>query len=143
MAECKEHKLIADTLLISKGKVMLVKYKDTSSFDNQKGWFIPDDSLNEFEHPEAGAKRILREQTGAKAPKVTLGFIESIGHGTWHMIFHYYLEVARPPAIRLGKNVAQAKWFDLGKLPAAAEFSHHGWGRGIIAQIQKQRKSAK
>ena len=143
MAECKEHKLIADTLLISKGKVLLVKYKDTSKFNNQKGWYIPDDSLNDLEHPEAAAKRILREQAGIKASKVSFGFIESLGHGAWHMIFHYYVEVARPPAVKPGANVKQAEWFDLRKLPPAAEFSHHGWGRSIIAQIQKQRKAAK
>src|SRR6266571_2526415 len=107
MPACEVHKLIADVLPVSEGKVLLVKYRDTKPYEGQAGWFIPDDYMKEPEHPESAAGRILYEQAGIKAKGLELGMIESFGHGTWHLIFHYKAELPRAPRVKAGKNVAE------------------------------------
>ena len=88
---CQVHKLVADVCFIADRKVLLVRYKDTSGYDGEQGWFLPDDYLRHAEHPEEAAHRLLREQTAIEVPQLSLGPIESFeGHGYWHLIFHYY-----------------------------------------------------
>src|SRR2546425_1540735 len=89
--ECTVHKLVADIAVLADRQVLLVRYKDTRSYDGQQGWFLPDDYLMFVEHPDEAAARILREQVGMAAPRITLDHIESFGGGktAWHLIFHY------------------------------------------------------
>ena len=129
------HKLIVDALVVSKGKVLLVKYADTKPYDGQTGWFIPDDYMKEPEHPESTAARILYEQAGLKVKNVDLGLIESFAHGAWHLIFHYKIEIKDAQAVKKGKNVAEAKWFPVDKLPPREECAHHGWAHDIVAKL--------
>jgi hypothetical protein len=46
---CRVHKLVADVCLIRDGEVMLVRYLNTSGYDGEPGWFLPDDLRGE--HP--------------------------------------------------------------------------------------------
>ena len=96
---CQEHKLVADVAVISRGEVVLVKYKDPRRYDGQTGWFLPDDFLKHGEHPEQAAARIVKEQIGhaSRAPK--LAFVESFGNGAWHLIFHYRVDSDRKPRV--------------------------------------------
>src|SRR3989442_7932585 len=89
--ECTVHKLVADIAVLADRQVLLVRYKDTRSYDGQQGWFLPDDYLMFVEHPDEAAARILREQVGMAAPRVPLGHIESFGGGQTplHLIFPY------------------------------------------------------
>src|SRR2546427_10357628 len=89
--ECTVHKLVADIAVLADRQVLLVRYKDTRSYDGQQGWFLPDDYLMFVEHPDEAAARILREQVGMAAPRITLDHIESFGGGTTprHLIFPY------------------------------------------------------
>src|SRR2546426_12552082 len=89
--ECTVHKLVADIAVLADRQVLLVRYKATRSYDGQQGWFLPDDYLMFVEHPDEAAARILREQVGMAAPRITLDHIESFGGGTtaWHLIFPY------------------------------------------------------
>ncbi len=132
---CTTHKLIADVLMVAEGKVLLVKYKDTKAYEGQAGWFIPDDYLKEPEHPDTAAARILYDQAGFKVAKLDLGFIESFGHGAWHLIFHYKAQLAKTPKVKPGANVAEAKWFQVGKLPPREECAHHGWAHDVIEKL--------
>ena len=132
---CKSHKLVADLALISGGQVLMVKYMDTAKYDGQAGWFLPDDTMREPEHPDAAAMRIIYEQVGVKAKKVDLGFIESFSHGMWHLIFHYRAEVAKKPTLKMGANVAEAKWFPLNALPPKEECAHHGWAHEVLEKL--------
>jgi ADP-ribose pyrophosphatase YjhB (NUDIX family) len=132
---CDTHKLIVDTLVIAEGKVLLVKYKDTKPYEGQTGWFIPDDYMKEPDHPDTTASRVLYEQAGIKAEKIELGFIESFSHGAWHLIFHYKTEIAKAPKVKPGTNIAEARWFPIGKLPPRDECSHHGWAHDVIEKL--------
>ena len=136
--ECTVHKLVTDVAALTAGKVLLVRYKDVAKYDNQKGWFLPDDYLNFDEHPGDAAKRILVEQAGISADGPELGLIESFSggpSGAWHLVFHYKVELVRPPRIRPGANVAAAKWFPIDGLPPREEISHGGWAADVLQGI--------
>src|SRR3989442_15944209 len=79
--ECTVHKLVTDIAVLADRQVLLVRYKDTRSYDGQQGGFLPDDYLMFVEHPDEAAARILREQGGVAAPRITLDHIESFGGG--------------------------------------------------------------
>jgi ADP-ribose pyrophosphatase YjhB (NUDIX family) len=139
MSQCSIHKLIAGVVVTAGGKALLLKYKDAGRHDGETGWFQPDDTLSDFEDPERGAARVLREPLGLEAKALTLGLFESFkGHdGTHHLMFNYRAEFSKPPALKLGKNVAEAKWFHLRKMPPREEFAHHGWALDVITRVTK------
>lgn len=135
MKECAVHKLVADVALFAEGKVLMVKYKDVSKYDNQRGWFLPDDYLAYLEHPDNAAKRILKEQAGSAFPELHLAFIESFGNGWWHLVFHYVAELDKVPNSTPGENVSAMEWFLLDKLPEPSQVAHHGWGLDVLNQM--------
>ena len=128
---CTVHKLVADIAVFAGRNVLLVRYRDLTRYDGQKGWFLPDDFLAHEEHPEEAAKRIAREQTGIGLRDVRLSHIESFGNGSWHLIFHY---TANVPAstITPGPNIAAIEWFEPTKLPARSDFAHDGWAIDVL-----------
>ena len=130
-------KLVADVALFAGDQVLLVKYEDTSRYDGQKGWFLPDDYLEQVEHPRDAAARIVREQAGFEPEDLELADIESFGNGAWHLIFHFRgsLPEAAPPT--QGDNVAAAGWFALDSLPPAEEVAHHGWAFETLAKVRR------
>lgn len=134
-AACGVHKLVADVAAVSGGKVVLVRYRDASKYDNQKGWFLPDDYLEHGEHPAEAARRILREQTGIAFKVPALTHIESFGNGAWHLIFHHKAELPKASRVRAGANVAEAKWFPLDALPPRKKVSHGGWAIDVLEKI--------
>ena len=132
---CTVHRLVADVAAVSGGKVLLVRYRDATKYDGQKGWFLPDDFLNFDEHPADAAVRILREQAGISTESPTLGHLESFAggpSGAWHLIFHYKAELARAPRVRPGANVASADWFPTARLPPKKEIAHGGWAADVL-----------
>ena len=134
---CDQHSLIADVTLLAEGKVLLVRYKDANKYDHEKGWFLPDDALIHLEHPEAGAKRILKEQLNFNEVQPTLQYIESFkgNDGSWHLVFHYKGELPKIPTLLPSADVEKAEWFDLKNLPHPAEVAHHGWALGTLQHI--------
>lgn len=133
---CQVHKLVADVCLTAEGKVLMVRYDDTSGYDGEEGWFLPDDYLRHTEHPDEAARRILKDQAGRSAADLRLSHIESFeGNGYWHLIFHYEATVseASPPAT--GVNVKAVEWFPLDDLPRAEEVAHGGWGLETIQTV--------
>lgn len=133
---CQVHKLVADVCLIADRKVLFVRYRDTSGYDGEQGWFLPDDYLHHSEHPEEAARRILKEQAGIVSPELHLGPIESFeGHGYWHLIFHYYARLSHLPQAAPGKNVLALEWFPLDGLPSADQIAHGGWALETLQSI--------
>lgn len=134
---CEQHSLIADVALLAEGKVLLVCYKDINKYDHQRGWFLPDDALNHLEHPEEGAKRILKEQVRLPIARPALHHIESFkgNDGSWHLAFHYKLELPKIPKLAPSADIEKAEWFDLRNLPPRSEVAHHGWALGAIRKI--------
>jgi ADP-ribose pyrophosphatase YjhB (NUDIX family) len=133
--ECKVHRLVADVALFAEGRVLLVKYRDTSRYDRQAGWFLPDDHLEHEEHPEDAARRIVAEQAGLAIPKVRLDAVESFGNGFWHLVFHYRAQLDKAEPIPLTGNVAEAEWFSLQSLPEASEVAHEGWALDVLSKM--------
>ena len=127
-------KLVADVAVTAEDRVVLVRYEDTSKYDDERGWFLPDDYLAHGEHPDDAARRIVREQVGLELD-VRLAEIESFANGAWHLIFHYVGVVAQPAPVASGPNVAAAEWFPLDALPPADEVAHHGWARDVLERV--------
>src|SRR5256885_4371610 len=92
---CRTHTLVADVALFAEDQVLLVRYRDMAKYDNESGWFLPDDELNYLEHPERAGTRILKEQLGLPGLKPRLDHIESLqrNSGAWHMSFHNKLDL--------------------------------------------------
>ena len=136
--ECGVHKLVADVSLFFDEKVLVVKYRDTSNYNGEPGWFLPDDLLHHLEHPEAAARRILQEQVSLSTPQLTLALIESFkgNDDTWHMTFHYKVSLPQLPQITPGENVKEAQWFSLDNLPPESDIAHHGWALTVLNRIQ-------
>ncbi len=130
---CKEHTLVVHVAVLHHSSALLVKYAATSQYDDQPGWFLPNDELRHAEHPEAGAKRVLKTQVGIENVTLKLVDVESfIGDAkTWHLSFDY---LAFPTSMNVvkGEGVAEAKWFEIDKLPNMEEFAHKGWGRAVL-----------
>ncbi len=136
--ECTLHTLVSHVAVLHHTSTLLVKYRDAEAVDGQTGWFLPNDGLRNVEHPENGAKRILTEQLGIENASLKLVEIESfIGDNkSWHLIFDY---LAFPSSKDFKKSaaVAEAKWFEMEKLPPPHEFAHHGWGRRLLLKHAK------
>lgn len=128
-------KLVADVALVATDEVLLVRYRDTSKYDCEEGWFLPDDYLVRLEHPDDSARRILREQTGIDAGDVRLAEIESFNGDAWHLVFHYVAGLIEPAKVSIGDNIAAAEWFPLDALPDSSEIAHHGWALDVIGRV--------
>ena len=140
-AECRTHTLVADVALFVEGQVLLVRYRDMAKYDNESGWFLPDDELNYLEHPEGAGTRILKEQLGLTGLKPRLDHIESFkgNSGAWHMSFHNKVDLDRMPRLKPSNSLAEAEWFESKKLPARADVAHHGWALHVLETMAKVR----
>ncbi len=132
--DCTAHKLVADVALRAENHVLLVRYRDTSKYDRQRGWFLPD-YLQHLEHPDDAAARIVREQAGFDLRGLRLAEIESFGDSAWHLVFHYRGELDERPAPAPGDNVAVAEWFPVDRLPDAGEVAHDGWALDVLSRV--------
>jgi ADP-ribose pyrophosphatase YjhB (NUDIX family) len=133
---CHVHKLVADVCLTAESKVLMVRYEDTSGYDGEQGWFLPDDYLRHTEHPEQAARRIVADQTGLSAGDLKLSHIESFeGNGYWHLIFHYAGTLAQATGSVAGRNVKAIEWFAFNHLPEADEVAHGGWGLETLRTV--------
>lgn len=135
--ELQKCKLIADVTLFSDGDVLLVKYKDGNKYDHQKGWFLPDDLLLEFEHPEDAAIRILKEQLNISGIVPDLHTVESFTgkDESWHLVFHYKAVVPLHTVIKKSEDISEYDWFDIKDLPDKKETAHNGWAIYTIKSI--------
>lgn len=105
--------------LFAEATVLFLKYKDVKAYDGDAGQFLPNDALHYFEHPEVGAKRILKDRLNMPAPELVLSFIESFKgmRGTWHMSFHWRTDMDKLPQLKPSEAVKSAEWFPLTQLP--------------------------
>jgi ADP-ribose pyrophosphatase YjhB (NUDIX family) len=131
--ECSKHTLVSHIAVLHHSSALLVKYR--TDHDQQQGWFLPNDSLRHSEHPDQAAKRILKDQLEIEDATLKLVEIESfVGNNeTWHLIFDY-LAFPRTMKVSTGPTVAEARWFEIDKLPTQEEFAHHGWGKSVLSK---------
>jgi ADP-ribose pyrophosphatase YjhB (NUDIX family) len=128
-------KLVADVLVRAGDRVLLVRYADPEKYDDERGWFLPDDFLRHGEHPADAAKRILADQVGITAVDLTLDHVESFDGEDWHLIFHFKAEPVHPDLPHASRDVAEARWFSLTALPPRADVAHDGWALDLIAAM--------
>lgn len=128
-------RLVADVAVVAGDHVLFVRYQDTSKYDGEAGWFLPDDFLQRLEHPDDAARRILAEQVGLGEIEVRLAEIESFDGDAWHLVFHYVASIDDPVEVAPDGNVAEAKWCPLGDLPDSAEIAHHGWALDVLSRV--------
>jgi ADP-ribose pyrophosphatase YjhB (NUDIX family) len=128
-------KLIVTVVVIADDHVLMVEPVDRQ--DGETGWFLPDDLMNEFEHPEHAAHRILGDGLGLEAVDVELSHMESFtgGDGTWHLAFHYVARFDDEPDLVLAGRFATLEWFAAESLPPREEVAHEGWALGIIRKV--------
>lgn len=133
-------KLVADLTLFQNNKILLLRYKNINKYDHQQGWFLPDDLLLNFEHPESAAKRISKEQLGIKPSKLELSYIESFkgNDESWHLVFHFKSNLDEAVTFRLSQDINEAKLFEPKNLPKPEEVAHHGWALAVISRITKK-----
>ncbi|MCY7360785.1 MAG: NUDIX hydrolase [Ignavibacteria bacterium] len=138
MSEIK-YKLIADVSLFTKKNILLIKYNDANKYDHQSGWFLPDDLLLDFEHPEDAAVRILKEQLNLSEIIPVLNHVESFkgNDSSWHLVFHYKAELSDIPEINFSEDIISIQWFETNKLPEKNDVAHHGWALYTIDEIIK------
>ena len=132
-------KLVADIAVFCGDEVLLVKYSETNRYDHQSGWFMPDDLINDGEHPEDAAIRIVKEQLGINVDGIELGFIESFtgNDRSWHLVFHYKIHFDTKPELKKAQDIAEMHWFSIGAMPDEKEIAHHGWAKYTINELVK------
>ena len=114
-------------------KVLLVRYR-RPGYDT--GWYLPDVLLNDQEHPDDAAKRVLRDQLGVGSGKVSLNHIESFrAEGIWHLAFHYTANHENVVMIRPSADIAELRWFPANALPKSDEVGFSGWALRTLQRV--------
>jgi ADP-ribose pyrophosphatase YjhB (NUDIX family) len=137
MEECNVHSLICDVAVVAQQNVLLVRYGDMAKYDDEAGWFLPDDTLEHLEHPTRAAQRIAREQLGLTLDDVSLGLIESFrgNDGSWHLSFHHLAHLPSVPDLRPAPDLEAVEWFPLDRLPPRSQVAHHGWALTVLRKM--------
>jgi ADP-ribose pyrophosphatase YjhB (NUDIX family) len=133
-------KLVADVMVLSRGEVLLVRYADSAKYDDETGWFLPDDFLRRGEHPDAAARRILADQAGIVDADPALDHVESFGGEAgeaWHLVFHIRANAVLARVPFAAPALAEARWFPLSALPDRASVAHGGWALDLIAHMTR------
>jgi ADP-ribose pyrophosphatase YjhB (NUDIX family) len=140
--ECN-HSLICDVAVVADDHVLMVKYANASKYDDEPGWFLPDDVLHDLEHPTRAAQRIAKEQIGLDLKDVRLEHIESFrgDDGSWHMSFHHLARFPETPSLEPSSDLAGAQWFPLDELPPRHAVAHHGWALSVLKKMKGLRAS--
>lgn len=120
--------LMADAIVQEDSAVLLVRLQDSP--DGLDGWRLPGAQLRYGEHPEACARRVLKEALGLQPEWLALAEVESIPGEHWQMIFHYRCDADRLPAADAG--ILESKFFQLEHLPPTA---HGAWEREVIYRV--------
>lgn len=137
VAQDQPVKLVVDVAVLHDGEVALARYRDVANYDNQRGWFLPDDLLNHLEHPADGARRVLSEQLGLTVDSIAGPHLESFPgrRGVWHLAFHYVARLAAKPNLTLADGIREVAWFKLDSLPARRDVAHGGWAIDVLAKL--------
>jgi ADP-ribose pyrophosphatase YjhB (NUDIX family) len=124
-------------LVVDCDRVLLVK----RAIEPAKGcWDVPGGFLESGEHPEAGAGRELREETGLEIELTALlGFFMAVyGEEAEPVLNICYLARATGGELGPGDDAAEAAWFALDAPPDDIAFT---WVREALGMLAGQRNS--
>lgn len=127
----------AGALVERGGKVLLVR----RAIAPYRGWWdIPGGFLEANEHPESGAIREVREETGLRVRLAGLLGVYLDHYGAARVLNLYYL--ARPAGgrERPGDDAAEVRWFGPAELPARIAFPRHA--RRVLADWRRGREAS-
>jgi len=102
---------------------MLVKRAE----EPRKGWWdVPGGFLEDGEHPEAGARRELKEETGLDVePMQFLGiYMDSYGCCDYYILCIYYMGRIIGGKPSPGSDVAEIGWFTPDRIPDKIAFKN-------------------
>lgn len=127
-------KPICDVVVFREGRVAMIDY--IRGPDEQVGWYLPNDILNDLEHPDDAAQRIVKDNLGQDCIELGLVDIDSFSgrDGSWHLAFHYACKV-KDDVSALPEGISSLKWFDPEQLPARETVAHHGWYLSVLQSV--------
>lgn len=104
-------------------------------------WALPGGFLDMKEEPEETAARELREETGLTGVRLiqmqTFGRCGRDPRG--RVITIVFTGVAEGGRVRGGDDAAEAKWFDIERLPKRLAFDHEQVSRAAIARLKRRK----
>ncbi|TMD60400.1 MAG: NUDIX hydrolase [Chloroflexi bacterium] len=123
----------AGALVVRDGKVLLVKRGVTP----YRGWWdIPGGYLEADEHPEAGARRELREETGLRVRLRGLLGVYVDRQIRPHSLNFYYLAEVSGGRERASDDAVELGWFGPGELPARIAYPGHA--KAVLADWRRR-----
>ncbi len=112
----------AGVLVVHEGRLLLVK----RAFEPFKGWWdIPGGFLAEGEHPEVGAQRELREETGLDVRLTGLVgiFMDTYGETGEATLNVFYTGEVVEGREMAGSDITAMHWFEPDAMPADIAFA--------------------
>lgn len=122
-------------LVLEAGQVLLVERADEPF---QGYWDIPGGFLESGEHPEAGARRELLEETGLEIELTgMLGFfLDTYGEEAFPTLNICYLARLTGGAAQAGSDALSLRWFPLNALPEQIAFT---WEKEALELLHARR----
>lgn len=120
--------LLADIVVLDDSAVLLVQPAEPS--DGREGWRLPGESLRQGEHPEACARRVLKDELGMEPDVVSLADVESLDNESWRVIFHYRCDADRRP--EPAPSIREVRFFQLEHLP---QMAYGSWVRDVVYRV--------
>ena len=120
----------AGALVVDQGRLLLIR-RGVEPF---KGWWdIPGGFLDPGEHPEDGARREIREETGLDVRLTSLFgiFTDTYGDGDTYTLNLMYLAEPIGGVIRPADDAVEIRWFAPDEIPDNIAFRN---GQEVVAE---------
>ncbi|MFH0884956.1 MAG: NUDIX hydrolase [Candidatus Micrarchaeota archaeon] len=121
-----------DMILVENGKILLIR-RGAEPFKGQ--WAVPGGRIEDGETAEECARREMKEETGLDVEILKLtGIYSDPKRDPRGIIAAAYLVRRVGGAVKGGDDAAEAKWFELGRLPVLCA-DHQSIVADALAQL--------